>query len=219
MSLKKQFSKSKNKCKVTFSLPKEVTEGVAEVKLLGEFNNWDPKSGVVMKASAKNGYQATVELDAGREYQFRYLINESRWENDWAADSYVTTPFGVENSVVVLPAVEVAKAKKAPAKKTTVAKKTTAKKTTTKKAVADKLTKIEGIGPKIEKLLKAAGVVTFADLAKAPQKTLKAVLAEAGSRYKMHDPTTWPKQAKLAATAKWDELKTLQDELKGGRAK
>ena len=213
MSLKKQFLKSKNTCKVTFTLPKEVTEGVAEVKLLGDFNNWDRSNGTVMKASAKAGYQATLELEPGREYQFRYLINDNRWENDWAADDYVQTPFGVENSVVALPAIEVAKPK-AKAKKATATKKTTAK-----KAVTDKLTKIEGIGPKIEKLLKAAGVVTFADLSKATQKTLKAVLAEAGSRYKMHDPTSWPQQAELAANGEWDTLKKLQDELKGGRAK
>ena len=218
MSLKKQFLKSKNTCKVTFTLPKEVVEGVAEVKLLGDFNNWDRSNGTIMKASAKTGYQATLELEPGRDYQFRYLINDNRWENDWAADDYVQTPFGVENSVVALPAIEVAKPK-AKAKKATATKKTTAKKTTAKKAVTDKLTKIEGIGPKIEKLLQAAGVVTFADLSKATQKTLKAVLAEAGSRYKMQDPTSWPKQAKLAANGEWETLKKLQGELKGGRAK
>ncbi len=216
MSLKKQFLKSKNTCKVTFSLPKEVVEGVAEVKVLGDFNNWDRNNGIIMKASAKNGYQATLELEPGREYQFRYLINDNRWENDWAADGYVRTPFGVENSIVALPAVEVAAPK---AKKAVTAKKTTVKKVTAKKTAADKLTKIEGIGPKIEKLLQATGIVTFADLSKATQKTLKSVLTEAGSRYKMHDPTTWPQQAKLAANGDWNALTKLQDELKGGRAK
>jgi hypothetical protein len=38
---------------------------------------------------------------------------------------------------------------------------------------------------------------------------LKGILEEAGSRYKMHDPTTWPQQAKLAEEGKWDELKEL----------
>ncbi len=81
----------------------------------------------------------------------------------------------------------------------------------------DDLKKIEGIGPKIEQLLNAAGISTFAELAMADVEQIKEVLNEAGSRYKMHDPTTWPQQAALAAAGKWDELKTLQDELNGGR--
>jgi len=81
----------------------------------------------------------------------------------------------------------------------------------------DAYKKIEGIGPKIEELLHNAGLATFADLADAPVDKLKEILAEAGSRYSMHDPTTWPQQSKLAADGKWDELKTLQDELDGGK--
>ena len=81
----------------------------------------------------------------------------------------------------------------------------------------DSYKKIEGIGPKIEELLHTAGLATFADLASAPVEKLKGILAEAGSRYTMHDPTTWPQQSQLAADGKWDELKKLQDELDGGK--
>ena len=86
-------------------------------------------------------------------------------------------------------------------------------------AKPDDFKKIEGIGPKIAGLLNEEGIITFADLSKAKQATLKKVLADAGSRYKMHDPTTWPTQAKLAAAGKTEELKKLQEKLKGGRAK
>jgi len=82
----------------------------------------------------------------------------------------------------------------------------------------DDLKKIEGIGPKIAELLTNAGIPTFADLGSSSPDKLKEILTEAGSRYQMHDPTTWPDQAKLAANGKWDELKTLQDNLKGGKA-
>ncbi|MDA7501881.1 hypothetical protein N8482_01255 [Chitinophagales bacterium] len=110
------------------------------------------------------------------------------------------------------------KATKASTKKT--APKATAKVTAkATKVVADKLTKIEGIGPKIAGLLVADGIDTFAKLGKASQKKLNAILAEAGPRFQMHKPTTWPTQAKLAAKGNWDELKTLQDELDGGKAK
>ena len=84
-------------------------------------------------------------------------------------------------------------------------------------AKPDKLTKIEGIGPKIAEHLGAAGIITFADLAGAPISKLKEILENAGPRYKMHIPDTWPQQAQLAADGKWDELEKLQDILDGGR--
>ncbi len=84
-------------------------------------------------------------------------------------------------------------------------------------AAADDLKKIEGIGPKISELLTNAGIATFATLATSDPEKIKEILAEAGNRYKMHDPTTWPQQAELAAAGKWDELKVLQDRLQGGK--
>ncbi len=81
----------------------------------------------------------------------------------------------------------------------------------------DKLTKIEGIGPKIAEHLGAAGIITFSDLAAAPVGRLKEILEAAGPRYRVHIPDTWPQQSKLAAEGKWDELKVLQDKLDGGR--
>ena len=96
-----------------------------------------------------------------------------------------------------------------------------AKKAPVKKAAAkaDDLKKIEGIGPKIASILTEAGYETFAKLAKAdPEKIREILLEKGGKRYAMHDPTTWPKQAELAAAGKWDELKKWQDELDGGRS-
>jgi subtilisin-like proprotein convertase family protein len=86
-----------------------------------------------------------------------------------------------------------------------------------KKSKKDDLTKIEGIGPKINELLNKGGINSFEDLANAKNDTLKKILDDAGPRFKMHDPGSWPRQSKLAADGKWDELKKLQDELDGGR--
>ena len=83
--------------------------------------------------------------------------------------------------------------------------------------VKEDLTKIEGVGPKIAELLNNAGIYSFADLSKASSKKLKGILEAAGSRYQMHDPSTWAKQAKLAAGGKWEELEKWQDELNGGK--
>lgn len=82
-------------------------------------------------------------------------------------------------------------------------------------AVADDLTKIEGIGPKINGVLQEAGIKTFADLAQADIAHLRQILDAAGLR--VNDPTTWPEQAALAAAGQWTELQQLQANLDAGR--
>ncbi|MEZ4995656.1 MAG: helix-hairpin-helix domain-containing protein [Saprospiraceae bacterium] len=81
----------------------------------------------------------------------------------------------------------------------------------------DDLKIVEGIGPKIEQLLKDAGIYTWHDLADTDLERLQAILDQAGERYRIHDPGTWAEQARLAADGRWDDLNTLQEELKGGR--
>ncbi len=83
----------------------------------------------------------------------------------------------------------------------------------------DDLKKIEGIGPKIAELLNNHGISTYADLGKAKTDKLIQILETAGSRYRIADPSTWSKQAKLAGKGDWDGLKQLKKELKGGRRK
>lgn len=81
----------------------------------------------------------------------------------------------------------------------------------------DDLKKIEGIGPKIEEHLNRAGLLSYIDLATASLDFLKETLHNAGPNYRLHDPTTWPRQATLAAEGQWEALQALQNELKGGR--
>ena len=81
----------------------------------------------------------------------------------------------------------------------------------------DDFKKIEGVGPKIASLIAEAGITTFAELSKTDPDKIREILLAAGNRYKMHDPTTWPEQAGLAADGKWDELKEWQDKLDGGK--
>ena len=76
---------------------------------------------------------------------------------------------------------------------------------------------VEGIGPKIEQLLKDGGINNWQDLAEATLERLQEILTAAGERYRIHDPNTWSNQATLAAAGKWAELDKYQDELKGGR--
>lgn len=78
------------------------------------------------------------------------------------------------------------------------------------------LTKIEGVGPKAAEALVAAEISSFAALAKADAESIKTILTEASPRLAHLDPTSWAKQAQMAADGKWDELKAWQDSVKGG---
>jgi 1,4-alpha-glucan branching enzyme len=72
------------------------------VHIVGEFNNWSTME-TPMKRLKSGEFTAIVNLAAGHEYQFRYLIDQMTWENDWDADRYVKSDFGgSENSVVVV---------------------------------------------------------------------------------------------------------------------
>jgi large subunit ribosomal protein L27 len=77
---------------------------------------------------------------------------------------------------------------------------------------------VEGIGPKIEGLLHEAGIKTWLELSQTPIERLKEILEAAGSRYQMHDPGTWPKQAQFAHEGRFEELKEWQDMLDGGKS-
>lgn len=82
----------------------------------------------------------------------------------------------------------------------------------------DDLKVVEGIGPAIEKLLNESGILTYAQLSGTPPNSIRLILEKGGSRFQVHDPETWPKQAELAASGKWAELKQWQDTLDAGRA-
>jgi hypothetical protein len=56
-----------------------------------------------MVRSKDGSLKVALELKAGREYQYRYLLDGKTWENDFQADKYVPSPYGAcENSVVIV---------------------------------------------------------------------------------------------------------------------
>ena len=100
MSLKKQYLKSRPVCKVTFRVPAEAAENADSIHLVGDFNDWD-ESKTPMTQLKNGSFKAVLDLEPDQEYQFRYLINGTEWENDWDADDYVPNPYGDgDNSVV-----------------------------------------------------------------------------------------------------------------------
>ncbi|NJO91881.1 MAG: glycoside hydrolase [Chloroflexia bacterium] len=101
MSIKKQYTKSHSICKVTFSLTKEQAFSASSVNLTGDFNDWDTGS-LPMKKSKNGEFTLSIELEAGKEYHFKYLIDGKEWINELEADSHVQNPYMSENSVIVV---------------------------------------------------------------------------------------------------------------------
>jgi 1,4-alpha-glucan branching enzyme len=91
----------KGKIRVTFELPS--TLWAERVNLVGEFNDWDTRSLRMVRNRADANWRITIELEPGRQYRFRYLVDGKQWHNDWHADNYVENPYGSDDSVVILP--------------------------------------------------------------------------------------------------------------------
>ena len=97
--VKKHYSKTGRSCRVTFDLPAEVN--ATKASLCGDFNAWSSTANT-MKHRKDGRFSITVSLEAGRSYRFKYLIDDNRWENDWAADGYAANEFGGEDSLLEL---------------------------------------------------------------------------------------------------------------------
>lgn len=95
--IKKQYLKSRPVCKVTFQLPSSVA--AESVKIVGDFTDWQA---LEMEHLKDGRFKAVVELEQGREYQFRYLVDEREWHNEEEADRYVSNPFNSENAVLAV---------------------------------------------------------------------------------------------------------------------
>ncbi len=82
---------------------------------------------------------------------------------------------------------------------------------------SDDLKIIEGIGPKIELVLNAAGITTWHQLWHTDLNKLHKILSEAGKRFDANDPSTWPEQARLLANGETEKFKAYTDFLVSGR--
>mgnify|MGYP003573662284 FL=1 len=103
MSIKKQYLKSKPECKLTFRVTKEEAQSAETVAIVGEFNEWN-KDAEPMKKLKSGDFTQTLNLETGREYQFKYLVNNTTWANETEADKVVPNGIveGEFNSVIEL---------------------------------------------------------------------------------------------------------------------
>ena len=94
--MRKQHLKN-GTCKVTFELP--ATAGADLAHLCADFNDWSTTDTPMIRRR-DGSFRVAVVLEPGRSYRFRYLIDGTRWENDWAADAYVPNDYGSDDSIV-----------------------------------------------------------------------------------------------------------------------
>ncbi len=103
MSINKEYLNERRTCKVTFALPDYFEENFEHASVVGEFNNWDASTNRLEKNKKTGLHSADIELEANKEYRFRYLVDGKIWLNDVDADRFEPTPFGdSENCILIL---------------------------------------------------------------------------------------------------------------------
>jgi 1,4-alpha-glucan branching enzyme len=85
------------KVAVTFEMPASIWAD--SIHLVGDFNQWDTQSLPMKQRHGDSVWEITLALETGHEYQYRYLVNGTDWQNDWQAERYAPNPFSSDNSV------------------------------------------------------------------------------------------------------------------------
>lgn len=94
--LTKKFFKTKDEAEITFEFQRD---DIDKIELVADFNDWQP---LAMKFNkTQKVFKTKVRLPKNETFQFRYLINDNEWENDYKADQYLPNDFGSDNSIVV----------------------------------------------------------------------------------------------------------------------
>lgn len=99
---------------ITFTLPAEAMQGATEGFLLGNFNNWNPENAPKLEKQRDGSFQTAAQLEEGKTYQYRFLLNDGRWVNDYHAQDYVpVSGLHVDNCVITIPESKAQKNKRA----------------------------------------------------------------------------------------------------------
>ncbi len=164
---------------------------------------------IVMESVTTAVAEGLAERKADKQAEATQKVSEDAAEAVEAPAELVET--ATEEKVKEAPKVE-----ETPAAEAKVVEEETPAEEKKEATKADDLTKIEGIGPKGAEALINAGLDSFEKLATAKPDAIKEILTAASSRMAHLDPTSWPKQAKMAADGDWDKLKDWQDKAKAG---
>ena len=128
---------------ITFTLPAEALGEATEVLLLGDFNSWNAEKGIALQKQEDGSYKATAQLETGKTYQYRYLLNDGRWVNDYQAQGYVpASGFDIDNCLITVSETPDTEEKPVPETKT-IKPKTVRPKTPKPEAVKVKTPKVK----------------------------------------------------------------------------
>ena len=172
---------------ITFTLPAEALDGASEAMVLGDFNNWNPKHAPKLVKQDDGTFNVVVPLETGKTYHYRFLLDNTRWVNDYNAQRYEAVPgLNVENSVITVQdssseenKKEEAVVKKAPNKKTAKADAAEDSKATATKAPKKAASKVKPVKAEDKKSVKATTAEGKAPKAEKPVKAAKKITPKA----------------------------------------
>lgn len=188
--------------KVDFYLKSSRVQNASGGFLIGDFNQWDVNKGISLNLNEDGSLSGSLNLSPGKKYEYRYLLSDGRWEND-ENPKVSKNAYGqiVENCIVDTKQI---------AKKQSIAELKSEISLINK---SEDLTKILGITPKIQTLLKSESITSYVELGRCTIKKLLIILDIANNKKKINYYTTWAKQAKLATAGKWENLTDLQKKI------
>jgi diguanylate cyclase (GGDEF)-like protein len=86
---------------VTFSFYPENSQKAKEVSVVGDFNNWDRKQGLMSFNEKENKWTKTLSLKPG-SYRYKFLIDTNFWVVDKNSSSFTDDGFGGQCSVITV---------------------------------------------------------------------------------------------------------------------
>jgi 1,4-alpha-glucan branching enzyme len=101
MAVKKQYFKTRPYCKVTFRLSRKIAGNAQKVAIAGDFNDWQSEQ-TPMKALKNGDFTASLQLAKGREYQYRFVLDDQKWITDESADKQIYCDFASAHNAVVV---------------------------------------------------------------------------------------------------------------------
>ncbi len=167
------------KKEIIFTLPAEALEGASEAVVLEDFNNWTPGQEFELKKQEDGSFKTSVQLEEGKTYQYRFLLNNGRWQNDYNAQDYVpVSGLFIDNSVITVPEIPEVEVKQNPAE--IINKEVSAKSKATKAKAVKKTPGSEGTKPKKASATKPVKTKSSAETAKTKKagKPAKVVDSE-----------------------------------------
>ncbi len=95
--VQKTYFKTKDYCKVKFTVKPEEAD---TVEILGLNSDWS--NAVTMNKKKDGSFSIDINLPKDSKHEFKYLVDRKEWINEPEADSEAPNTFGGTNSIITL---------------------------------------------------------------------------------------------------------------------